>query len=114
MLATAIDFLILIIMVQLLELWYIAASVTGTVCGGLLSFALNRKWVFGAESGSICLQFSRYSLVWFGNLLLVTLGVYLMTSLMHLNYLLSKTLVSILLGVSYNYLLQKQFIFSFK
>ncbi len=58
------------------------------------------------------IQMIKFGIVIIGNLLLSAAGVYFFTIWFHLNYLLSKTIVSIVLGVSYNYIMQKKFVFS--
>ncbi|SES20977.1 GtrA family protein [Pedobacter rhizosphaerae] len=110
--ASMLDFLITIIGARFFGWWYLAASIAGTVSGGILNFYINRTWVFGATSKNIKWQAVKYIMVWLGNLLLVTLGVYILTHFFHLNYVLSKVLVSLVLGTTYNYIMQKQFIFT--
>ena len=110
--ASAIDFGVTIIAVNLFGWWYLAASITGTVTGGAVNFYVNRKWVFESESTAIKWQILKYVLVWTGNLIIVTAGVFMLTHFFNLNYVLAKVLSSILTGVSYNYIMQKQFIFS--
>ncbi len=56
-------------------------------------------------------QAFRYALVSVGNLILLTLGVYLLTEQIHLPYWGSKLAVSLFLGIFYNFPLQKYFVF---
>jgi len=112
--ASATDFLITALSVSILGWWFVAGSMIGTVSGGIVNFYINRNWVFNAGFKNIYPQIIRYILVWLGNLLLVTLFVYLITHFFNLNYLLSKIAVSIVMGLSYNYYMQKQFIFPAK
>ncbi|MFC3562623.1 GtrA family protein [Pedobacter jamesrossensis] len=110
--ATAVDFLVTLAAVNLLGFWYLSASISGTVTGGIINFYINRNWVFIATKSVLKWQVLKYILVWIGNFLLVTLGVYLLTTFFNINYMLSKMLVSISVGMSYNYYMQKQFIFT--
>ncbi|MGN8059552.1 MULTISPECIES: GtrA family protein [unclassified Pedobacter] len=110
--ASATDFGVTIIAANLFGWWYLAASITGTVTGGAVNFYVNRKWVFESESTAIKWQILKYILVWTGNLIIVTAGVFVLTHFFNLNYVLAKVLSSVLTGVSYNYIMQKQFIFS--
>ncbi|RLJ72779.1 putative flippase GtrA [Pedobacter alluvionis] len=110
--ASATDFGMTIIAANLFGWWYLAASITGTVTGGAVNFYVNRKWVFESKSTAIKWQILKYVLVWTGNLIIVTAGVFMLTHFFNLNYVLAKVLSSILTGVSYNYIMQKQFIFS--
>jgi len=110
--ASAIDFGVTVLAVNLLGWWYLAASITGTVSGGVVNFYVNRKWVFESQSTAIKWQILKYILVWAGNLAIVTTGVFVFTHFFNLNYVLAKVLSAVLTGISYNYIMQKQFIFS--
>jgi putative flippase GtrA len=110
--ASAIDFGVTVITVNLFGWWYLAASITGTVSGGMVNFYVNRKWVFESQSTAIKWQILKYILVWAGNLAIVTAGVFILTHFFNLNYMLAKVFSSVLTGISYNYIMQKQFIFS--
>lgn len=109
--ATVVDFSITIILVECFHCWYLAASITGTICGGVANFMLGRKWVFDATGKRISGQAVKYIMVWTGNLLLVSGGVYVVTHYLGVNYVLSKIIVSIVVGFTYNYLMQKKFVF---
>ena len=110
--ASAVDFSITVIATNFFGLWYVMASVLGTVSGGVVNFYVNRKWVFESQSPNMKRQIARYILVWVGNLIIVTAGVYLLTHFFNLNYVLSKIIISVITGLSYNYIMQKQFIFT--
>ncbi len=112
--ATAVDFLVTLLVANFFGSWYLTASIIGTVCGGMVNFYINRFWVFDAASKALKWQALKYILVWVGNLILVTLGVYFFTHFFNINYMLSKVFVSISVGISYNYYMQKLFIFSVK
>ncbi|WP_025142703.1 GtrA family protein [Pedobacter jeongneungensis] len=112
LMASATDFGITIIAVNLFGLWYLAASIIGTISGGVVNFFVNRKWVFQSRSKEVKGQVFRYILVWAGNLAIVTAGVFIFTHFFNLNYVLAKVVSSVLTGISYNYIMQRQFIFS--
>lgn len=109
--ATLVDFSVTIIMKEWLNSWYLLASITGTIVGGIANFTLGRRWVFATTDSAIPLQAVKYGIVWGGNLLLVSGGVFLVTHYGGVSYILSKIIVSGIVGISYNYLLQKKFVF---
>jgi len=109
--ASIIDFLTTLVCTQVFNAWYVVGSVAGTTAGGLVNFAMGRNWVFESKDQSVRLQLFKYILVWTGNLLLTTGGVFLVTHYLHVNYILSKIIVSFTVGTSYNYLMQKKFVF---
>lgn len=109
--ATVADFLITAVLKEYVHVWYVAATCMGGICGGLINFSLSRKWVFDAQHKTISKQFYKYTAVWTGNLLLNTWGVYCITHFFQVQYIISKLLVSMVVGYGYNYTLQKKFVF---
>ncbi|MDR3679531.1 MAG: GtrA family protein [Flavipsychrobacter sp.] len=111
LIASVIDFIVTIICREVLGFWYVAATITGTLAGGIINFSLGRKWVFRKQDTKLQIQLLRYFLIWNGNFLLNVTGVFIMTSYMGINYIISKVFTSVLLGTTYNYLLQKKYVF---
>jgi putative flippase GtrA len=111
-LGSLVDFLTTIVLVELFHCWYILGNLLGNIAGGITQFTLARNWVFNAGEGKIPFQVFKYILVWIGNLLLSAGGVYFFTHYLGLNYIISKTISSIVLGLTYNYFLQKKFVFA--
>jgi putative flippase GtrA len=110
--ASILDFLTTIVCKHVLNFGVILGSGTGTTVGGIANFLIGRKWVFGSNQGKLQNQAFKYFIVWFGNLILTTSGVYLVTHYFQLsNYVIPKILVSGVIGVPYNYLMQKKFVF---
>jgi putative flippase GtrA len=109
--ASIVDYCCTIIGTEILGFWYGWASAIGTIIGGLTNFSMGRRWAFRSIDNEIPVQMFRYILVWTGYLLLTTSGVFLLTHFWKINYLFSKLIVSLVLAVSYNYPLQKRFVF---
>jgi putative flippase GtrA len=105
------DYCCMVLAVEFFGWWYVLGSSLGTITGGLVNFSLGRSWVFDPGNKAAAIQLFRYILVWIGYFLLVTSGVYLFTHFFHVNYLISKVSVTLMLGISYNYPLQKVFVF---
>lgn len=109
--ATLVDFSVTIIMKEWFRSWYLLASITGTIIGGITNFTMGRRWVFGNTVTAIPLQAVKYGIVWGGNLVLVSGGVFLVTHYGGISYIISKIIVSAVVGICYNYVLQKKFVF---
>jgi putative flippase GtrA len=110
--STLIDFSITILFKELFNFWYLLASIVGTFAGGATNFALGRHWVFDAKGKKMHRQILKYVITWVGSMLLTTLGVFVVTHYIELSYIISKIVVAIVVGVCYNYTLQKKFVFS--
>ena len=109
--ASFFDYLVTIFLVSLIEIDVVIASTTGTVCGGVLNFFIGRTWVFESRKRKVHQQAFRYGIVWTGNLILNTGGMYLLTKMLRVHYLPAKLFVSLLVGFCYNYVLQKKYVF---
>jgi len=109
------DFLIYVTLVQLTghtRAMISLATAEGALCGGIINFIIVRKWVFNEGQKKAHIQVTRYLLVWAGSILLNTWGMYLITYFTTIDYAIAKRIfVSVLVGVFYNYFLQKRFVF---
>ncbi len=105
------DFLITILLVEVLHTWYVAGNFAGNISGALLQFLLCKDWVFKTKTHNKYSPLIKFAIVWIGNLLLSAAGVYLLTNFAGLNYIISKIIISVILGTTYNYLLLKKFVF---
>jgi len=108
--ATFVDLLVTVILKEYLSIWYVLASFIGTIAGGTTNFALGRSWVFNRRDKKIPVQAIKYFIIWNGNLLLSTLGVF--THYLQISYFYSKLIVAVIVGIGYNYMLQKKFVFA--
>ncbi|WP_205499670.1 GtrA family protein [Rufibacter psychrotolerans] len=109
--ATVVDFLVTVLAVEIFKSWYVSASFMGTVCGGIFHFSLGRSWVFHSQDPKVGTQAMRYFVIWNGSLFLNAAGVYLITHYAGISYIISKVISSLLVGIGYNYLMQKKFVF---
>lgn len=112
MIATAADFCSTVIAVELFGVHYLLAACLGAVCGAFTNFLINRYWTFKATEKPARVQGFRYALVWTGSVLLNISGIFLMTEFLRVSYVLSKTIVAIIVGFTYNYFLQKEYVFN--
>ena len=109
-----VDFLVYALLVQLTgntPAMVSLATAEGAVCGGVVNFLIIRTWVFNEGQNKKHVQVIRYILVWAGSILLNSSGMYLITYFTTINYAIARILVSVLVGVFYNYFLQKRFVF---
>ena len=110
-LATAIDFGLSYALAELAGLWYVVATFTGALTGGVVNCAVNYRWVFKAEGLRKNRVAMRYAFVWVGSIALNTLGTYLVTELSGEHFIIGKTLVAVVVAILWNYQLQRNFVF---
>lgn len=112
LIATVVDFGITIIFIEVLKLGYVPATINGALVGAAINFFINRSWSFKQEKNKIKKQGLKYGIVWLGSIgLNVGLSNLIIVSF-NTPYLLSKTLISAIIGITFNYTLQKYYVFS--
>lgn len=123
--ASATDFLITILLAKLVGFYYVYATFSGSVCGGIVNFFVNYKWTFKIKEGKKKRIIAKYILVWIGSIVLNTWGTYLMTESLAQSpwiqeilkqyfdnlFVLSKIVVSLLVGFIWNYNMQRIFVY---
>ncbi|HLT24433.1 MAG TPA: GtrA family protein [Ignavibacteria bacterium] len=109
--ATAVDFIIMILLVELAGMWYLAGSVLGTIFGGITNYTINRFWSFHSTKELVHMQAFRYFHIWMSSIILNALGMWFLTSLGDIEYIISKIIVSVVVGFGFNYPLQKKYVF---
>lgn len=108
---TAVDFGMVVFLTEIFGIWYVVSNAVGAMCGAVTNFFLGRNWVFSATQNKISHQAFRYFLVATGSMILNTLGVYILTEFTSLNYIFSKVIVAVFIAFTFNFLLQKYFVF---
>lgn len=110
-LATAVDFTVLIFFKEFLGFWYMAAVVIGTLAGGFVGFMLGRYWAFISTEVKSIKQAKKYLAVMAGSFVLNVGGVFLMVEILHFQYIIAKVIVAIIVGIGFNFFLQRYFVF---
>ena len=110
--ATALDFTVYTILINLLGVWYVIAAVLSAISGAICSFLLGRHWCFVASDGHLTTQGIRYALVASGSLILNTSGIYFLTDVMNVHYMLSKVLIALAVANLFNFPLHRYYVFS--
>ncbi|MFT4761987.1 MAG: putative flippase GtrA [Paraglaciecola sp.] len=109
--ATAADFLVTIFFTEIFKIWYVLSTALGNLTGAVISFFLGRNWAFNQKEGALHWQAVRYTITSLVSMGLNTGGVYLLTENFDISYVISKAIVAILIGVSFNFLMFRYFVF---
>ena len=119
------DFTITIILAKVFGLYYVWATLIGSICGGIVNCIVNYKWTFKSTDCKKTHVFFKYVLVWIGSILLNTWGTYAMTETISKSpwvqnllkhyiddvFVFSKVVVSIIVGFFWNYNMQRVFVY---
>lgn len=109
--ATAVDFFVLIFLTEVLHFWYMLSAFLGALMGGATGFAFGRNWVFMKKDGKLSSQAIKYLMVWIGSILLNISGLYLIVELIGIQYIISKVIVAVVVGIGFNFFMHKNFTF---
>jgi putative flippase GtrA len=111
LIATSVDFGILILLTEVFDLWYVFSTAIGALLGATTNFFISSYWAFAGSINSITNQMYKYILVSAGSLALNVLFVYILTDLIHFDYKVSKIIVAITIAWTYNFLLMRYYVF---
>jgi putative flippase GtrA len=109
--ATLVDFIVMVMLVERAGMHYVVATGLGAFAGGATAFAANRHWSFRAGHRRVGRQAFRYGLVWLGSITLNCLLVYLMTDKVGFGYVLSKGVTAVVVGACFNFPLHRHYVF---
>jgi putative flippase GtrA len=112
--ATAVDFGIMIGSVELLHLGPVVSTAGGALCGALSNFVLGRTWIFDRTDAGVPGQMLRYAMVSGASLGLNSLGEYYLVVQLAVGYILARVMVATAVGNLWNYPLHKFFVFGRK
>jgi putative flippase GtrA len=108
--ATMVDFSFTIFLKEACGLGYLLSASIGAMLGGITNFILGRRWVFRAP-GPRHQQIFRYCVIWGGSILLNIGAVFILTGSLHFNYIISKIIAAFMIGLTFNYNMQRRFVF---
>ena len=109
--ATIVDFAVSLFMAEVAGIWYLYSTFIGALSGGVFNCVVNYRWVFNAIGLKKKYVALKYFMVWTGSILLNTGGTYLLTELSKTHFVYSKIIVAVLVGILWNYLMQKNFVY---
>ena len=111
-LATAVDFGVMVVLVSGAGLSPVLGTVAGATCGALSNFLLSRRWIFEAQGGAPSTQALRYLVVSATSLGLNAGGEWLLAVRLGLGYLLARAIVAVLVSLLWNYPMHRHFVFA--
>jgi phosphatidylglycerophosphate synthase/putative flippase GtrA len=109
--ATGVDFLVVLILVQLATGDPRIATAAGCIIGGLVNFSMNRVWTFGSQAPAVG-QAWRYVFVSTSSALLNSGGVAVLLFLPGLDYRIAWVIVRVAVFLTWNYPLHRDYVFT--
>ncbi|HVV49076.1 MAG TPA: GtrA family protein [Polyangia bacterium] len=110
-LATAVDYLVMVLGVEVLRLTPVAATPLGALAGAVANFTLGRRFTYQTTEVPVPRQAWRYAIVSAASLGLNTAGEYFFHDRLHIEYLLARVITSVIVSNAWNYPMQRYFVF---
>ena len=111
MVATGVDFAMMIGVVELLRLSPVLGTVVGAAAGGVTNFMLGRHFTYRSQDNHVSGQVGRYVLVSGASLALNALGEHLIISLLAA-YVLGRIVIATAVNNVWNYPMHRGFVFA--
>lgn len=112
LISTAVDFLVTIILVELCKANYLVATTNGAIAGAITNFSINKFWTFKRGREEFKKEGFKYILVWLCSIGLNVMGSNLLIKKAKMHYVLAKIIVATIVGISFNFILQKYYVFN--
>jgi len=110
--STAADFATTFLCKDIFGWWYVLATAIGALVGTIVNFMMGRNWVFVSKERAVWSQALRYGIISLGSLFLNTAGVWLWVESTSEAWVYpSKVVVGILVGFTWNFFMQKNFVY---
>ena len=106
-----IDFGIMVILTQVLGLFYVYSILISGIIGAFANFSINKYWTFEQSDLGSHNQLIKFSLVVMGSILLKSLGTFLLTNVLSIDYKISRIITDAFVCFGFNYLLQRFWVF---
>ncbi len=109
--ASGVDLMLLILLTEIAGLWYLISAIIASVSGGIVAFILERHWTFKKKDNEIIKQVYKYILIWLFSIFLNIRLLYLFVDSFGVQYIISKVIVAVLVGIGFNFITHKYYIF---
>ncbi len=113
-----VDYFVMIFITEVFHLHYIYSIIISGVIGAVVNFSLNKRWTFPSRGRSYHFtgihQILRFSLVVINSIILKASGTHFFTSVLNLDYKISRIITDLIVSWGINYVLQKHWVFKKK
>jgi len=109
------DYLLMILLTELLNLHYTVSIVFSGIIGAVVNFSINRNWTFYSKNiqyeSSTGWQLFKFTCTVANSILLKSCGTYLITTYLGIDYKISRIITDLIISLVFNYTLQKRWVF---
>lgn len=99
LLATTVDFSTLYIATEFCGIYYVISAAIASGMGAIVGFIVQRRWAFKRTEKPIGYQAFKYAITSIIILIFNVIGIYLVTDLLGVQYMISKIIIAFLVGI---------------
>ena len=111
LIATSVDMSALVFLTEVGGIYYVMSAGIGAFFGACISFILGRNWAFRKKDGKLTIQAFRYLMTSATSLVLNTAGIYALTDWLGIQYIISKVIISLIIGICFNFVMYRYFVY---
>lgn len=101
--ATVADFSILYFATEFIGIYYVISTALGSAAGAVVGFIIQRNWAFKRTDKPVGYQAVKYGIVSLLILGLNVIGVYWLTDILGIQYMISKVIIAFLVGIFFSF-----------
>jgi putative flippase GtrA len=105
------DYAIMILVTTYGHIFYGYSIIISGTIGAIINFLINRYWTFNGTGVSSWSQLQKFIVVVAGSILLKSSGTWLLTTLLGLDYRISRICIDICISLGFNFTLQNYWVF---
>ncbi|MDD4992304.1 MAG: GtrA family protein [Paludibacter sp.] len=109
------DYGIMVFCTEVFHVHYTLSIVIGGMIGAVVNFSINKKWAFHSKNNhyqhSMRRQLLKFLLVVVNSIFLKSIGTFAITTMLSLDYKISRLITDLFVSIGFNYTLQRYWVF---
>ncbi|WP_025079343.1 GtrA family protein [Porphyromonas macacae] len=110
-----VDYGVMIFVTEVFHIHYTIGIAIGGVVGAIVNFTVNKVWTFSDKKrkydSTLFQQLLKFAVTVLNSIMLKSAGTFMMTTLLSLDYKISRIIVDLIVSLGFNYTLQKLWVF---
>ncbi|MDD3788508.1 MAG: GtrA family protein [Petrimonas sp.] len=110
-----VDYGVMVFVTEVFHVHYTVSIAIGGIVGAIVNFTINKKWTFNSKEteyrNTLLQQLLKYFVTVTNSIILKSTGTYFLTTLLGIDYKISRIFADLVVSTCFNYTLQKQWVF---
>jgi len=110
-----IDYGVTVFVTEVFHIHYTISIAIGGIIGAIVNFTINKMWTFSSKDevykNTLPKQLLKFALTVINSILLKSSGTYLLTTILKIDYKITKIMVDLVVSVVFNFTLQNKWVF---